>query len=99
MRPGRRGTSSVRGTFRVRDVIAGNTRVMSTPLTACAAARPVTKEADRTDFDREGVSRPQLRPRCDPIALGRQATSRPRLATRSWLRSRRYETLGLASTF
>mgnify|MGYP001335452695 CR=1 FL=1 len=63
---GHRGTSSVRRVFRLQRVIAGRTGAMSASLTASTTARRVFKEADRTDFDREGVSRPRLRPRGNP---------------------------------
>jgi hypothetical protein len=69
------------------------------PLTACAAARPALKEADRTDFDREGVSRPRFRPTGDPMLLGRQATSRRSIAGPPWLLSQWVEPTGLASAF
>jgi hypothetical protein len=38
-----------------------NTGIMSTPLTASAAARSVAPQADWADIDREGVARPRFR--------------------------------------
>jgi hypothetical protein len=89
----------VRRTFRLPHVFAGNTGALSTPLAACTAARPVAKEANRTDFDREGVSRPRLRPKGNPMLLGRQATSRRSIAGPPWLLSWRNQSTSLASAF
>src|ERR1051326_5189532 len=95
----RRGTSSVERTNHVRDVTAGDTRVRSPPLTAYATARPVAKEADRSNFARKGEARSRLWPKGGPILPERQATSRPRIAARPWLHSRWGKPIGLASAF
>ena len=83
----------------MQHVIAGRTGAISTPLTACTAARPVPIEADRTDFDREGVSRPRLRPRGNPMLLGRQATSQRPITGPPWLHPQWIKSTGSAFTF